>query len=204
MPDALDKLLIEKYGVLPDQVPSLKEAVLRGDKSITGANEIKGEALSSVADDQINRMNELRYLAGLAELHKRGTKTMGPELAADYQKYIDNSRANTRKQAQELADYEELQKYGIADRELNRMNNMNEYAAGIKDLGNGAYQTNFAPPGDFRSLVPFNGPATVVPVQPQPSAPARASGDAQKGAGLQSYVEKLNRAYAARQALLGH
>lgn len=203
MPDALDKLLIEKYGVLPDQVPSLKEAVLRGDKSITGANEIKGEALSSVADDQINRMNELRYLAGLAELSKSGHRAMGPELEADYKKYINNARATTRKQAQELADYEEMQKNGLADRELNRINNMNEYVASVTPTGGGSYETPYPHPGDFSTLNPSaNGPTAVIPYYANPTAPGQATGPAAPG--LRSYVDKLNRAYAARQALLGH
>ena len=207
-PDALEILLMEKYGLPQTQAEAfaqeittdnLRDVSVDPPRAGSHGKYLQEEALSGVADKTVKEMRDLHSFATAASNPEY--RKMLPSVNQAYEDRLLESQQNTRNQAYQSSRNLEADKTDLAAGELERIANMLDWSAGIKPLGGqGAYTTKHTPPGDFSRMDRLEGEAAVIPVQQ--SAPRRPS-LADEPAKADPYSARLQRALQFRNSLLG-
>jgi hypothetical protein len=223
--EALEKLLIEKYGLPPDQASAYAQEIIagnrgtkgRGGQGAVGGHELglQGEALTNVANDALKNYNSLADFGWTASM---GGRSVDPNSQANYDRRLADSANTTRRNAAQARERQiegQDRALGTVDHEIARIANMLEFRQGIRVQPDGSYTQAHDTPSDFTlALNPREeGPLTSVGNRPAPAPPPPpVIGDVEvtrlpPGNASQPsnpYAERLRRATAARRAMLGN
>jgi hypothetical protein len=176
--EALVELLINKYGVPPDEAEAYAVQLTSG-QSDTHGDALQGEALGNVASGEMERMYQLRQFPKSVMAAQTGVKDgVTAEDMANAIRMLDESKANTKANAKAAAE---------AARNEPKWLRTNEQGVPVPVVA--PYSSEVIPVGastaeQQRQIVERQGAA--LPVRPDP------------------YQARLQKAMALRKAVLGH
>src|SRR5512139_192086 len=190
-PDALEELLIKKYGVAPADASAYATQILTGSGNTDHEGALVSEALGNVAKDQLGNMRKLERFPRTVEVSMAqqdpAAAGLTPEDLVNALGMIQESRANTRANAVAARQRQQDQAVQTVDQQAVSLQNA---AAGLNSFA-GA-QRNMQAYGDPRGAL--------IPVGQQPGQwPATNPGPAPD-----PHEMRLQRAYQLRKSILGY